>query len=55
MVTIARVAKMFGMDPVAVLQDGGDETILHIRLAAYAVAARDEEEQARKMKSKGKS
>jgi hypothetical protein len=52
-VTIARVGKMFGMDPVAVLEDGGNEAIMHIRLAAYAVAVRDEEAQAAKMK-KGK-
>jgi hypothetical protein len=53
-VTVARVGKMFGMDPVEVLRDGGDEVVLHIRLAAYAVAARDEEAQATKMKGKGK-
>jgi hypothetical protein len=53
-VTVARIGKMFGMDPVAVLDDGGNEVVMHIRLAAYAVAVRDEEEQARRTKGKGK-
>lgn len=48
----ARVAKTFGMDPVAVLDDGGDERLVHLRIAAYVVVGRDEEEAARKMKSK---
>lgn len=41
------------MDPVAVLQDGGDERLVHLRIAAMVAVARDEEEQARKAKRKG--
>lgn len=46
----ARVAHTFGMDPVAVLSDGGDERLVQLRIAAYVVIGRDEEEAARRMK-----
>jgi hypothetical protein len=49
---VALSAKTFGMDPVAVLDDGGDERLVHLRIAAYVVIGRDEEEAARKAKSK---
>lgn len=50
LVTAARVANTFGMDPVAVLRDEGDELLLHMRIAAMVVVGRDEEEAARKAK-----
>lgn len=46
----ARIAKTFGMDPVAVLDDRGDERLMHLRIAAFLVIGRDEEEAARKAK-----
>lgn len=35
---------MFRMDPVEVLNDRGNDFILHVRIAALKIAARDEEE-----------
>lgn len=46
------MAHTFGMDPVAVLLDGGDERLVHLRIAAFVVVGRDEEEAARKAKQK---
>jgi hypothetical protein len=48
--TAARVARTFRMDPVAVLDDGGDELLTHLRIAAMVIVGRDEEEAARKAK-----
>lgn len=52
LVTVARVARTFRMDPVAVLRDGGDPRLVHIRIAAMLAVARDEEEQAKRAKRK---
>jgi hypothetical protein len=38
------------MDPVTVLDDGGDELLTHLRIAAMVIVGRDEEEAARKAK-----
>lgn len=46
------MAKTFGMDPVAVLEDRGDDFRVHLRIAAMLVANRDEEEAARAAKKK---
>jgi hypothetical protein len=46
--TIARVADVFHMDPVAVLL--GSEAMVHIRVAAMQVVARDEAKKSRDMK-----
>lgn len=45
MQTAARVAKVFSQDPVAMLDDGGDDFITHVRLAAVKVVQRDEAKQ----------
>lgn len=46
----ARVARTFRMDPVTVLDNGGDELLTHLRIAAMLVVGRDEEEAARRAK-----
>lgn len=38
----ARIGYTFGMDPVAVLRDEGDEVLTLIRIAALDVWAQDE-------------
>jgi hypothetical protein len=47
-VTAARIGRMFRMDPVEVLNDRGNDFILHVRIAALKIAARDEEEAKKK-------
>lgn len=50
----ARVAKTFQIDPVTVLDDGGDELLGMVRVAAVMVVQRDEEEAARRAKASGR-
>lgn len=50
----ARVAKMFQIDPVAVLRDGGDELVNMVRTAAAMVVSRDEEKEAEKARSQSR-
>jgi hypothetical protein len=50
----ARIAKTFSLDPVAVLDDGGDELLNLVRSAATMVVQRDEEKQADEAKSKAR-
>lgn len=42
MKAIARIAKTFGQDPVALLRDGGDDLVNLMRAAAYQVIQADE-------------
>lgn len=37
----ARVGEIFGQDPVALLQDGGDDFLMLVRIAAAQVVERD--------------
>lgn len=46
-----RLAKLFGLDPLMLLQDGGDPFVTQVRIAAARVVQRDEEEQQRKQSS----
>lgn len=50
----ARVARTFRLDPVTVLDDGGDELLGMVRVAATLVVQRDEEEAAAKAKASGR-
>lgn len=54
MVQIARVAHVFGQDPVALLRDDGDEFITLVRIAAAQVIARDEKAQADEIQANSK-
>lgn len=38
----SRIGAVFGMDPVTVLRDGGDELLMQLRVAAYQVWISDE-------------
>lgn len=42
MIAAARIAKVFGQDPVAMVRDGGDPLVNLVRAAAYQVVAADE-------------
>lgn len=42
----ARVGKMFQLDPIAILDDGGDDLINAVRLAAAQIVQDDEKKQA---------
>lgn len=53
-IQIARVARTFRLDPVALLRDDGDEFLTYVRLAAAQVVHRDEEAAAKKAKSQSK-
>lgn len=54
-VMAARVGRTFRLDPILILDDGGDPLLNQVRVAATLVIQRDEEEQAAKAKSKGRS
>jgi hypothetical protein len=45
-VPIARVARIFKLDPVALLRDGGDEFLTLVRVAAAQVVERDKAKEA---------
>jgi hypothetical protein len=51
---MARIAKTFGQDPVALLRDGGDDLIGLVRAAAYQVVQADEKAAADEMKKQRK-
>ena len=46
----ARIGRVFRLDPIAILDDGGDELLNLVRTAATLVVARDEEKQAEQAK-----
>lgn len=50
MIAAARIGKVFGQDPVALLRDGGDELVALVRAAAYRVVQADEKAAADDMK-----
>lgn len=47
----ARIGRMFRVDPVLILDDGGDELPNLVRNAAALVVNRDEEKEAERMRS----
>jgi hypothetical protein len=47
---VARIAKTFGQDPVALLRDGGDDLATLVRAATYQVVQEDEKAQEAEMK-----
>lgn len=47
----ARVGRIFRVDPILILDDGGDPLLNQVRVAAAQVVQRDEEEQAAKARS----
>jgi hypothetical protein len=47
----ARVAKCFGLDPVAVLDDSGDDLLNAVRMAAVKVIREDERKEAEQRKA----
>lgn len=51
-ITAARIARTFRLDPIDLLRDGGDEFLTWVRIAASEVVARDEEAAAKKAKKK---
>lgn len=51
MIQIARVAKIFQQDPVALLRDSGDHFLLLVRIAAAQVVERDEAKQNEQIKA----
>lgn len=46
----ARLGKVFGQDPVALLRDGGDSLVGLVRAAAYMVVQADEKAAEAEMK-----
>lgn len=48
----ARIAKVFGQDPVDMIKDGGDSLIGLVRAAAYQVIQADEKAAEADMKKK---
>ncbi|MBC8092503.1 MAG: hypothetical protein H7Y15_11300 [Pseudonocardia sp.] len=48
----ARVAHTFNQDPVAMLDNGGDMFLTHVRIAAAKVVSDDERKQAEAQKKK---
>lgn len=50
----ARVAKVFQIDPIIVLDDKGDEFVTLVRLACAQVIQNDEKKQAEQSKARGR-
>lgn len=50
----ARVGRMFRVDPVSILSDGGDPLLNQVRLAAANVVAEDERKQAEEQQKRNK-
>jgi hypothetical protein len=48
----ARVAKLFGLDPIAVLDDGGDELINAVRMACAVIVQDDERKSAEESRAR---
>lgn len=52
MVVAARLAKVFGQDPVEMIKDGGDPLVSLVRAAAYQVVQADDKAAEQEMKKK---